>query len=34
MFYMIGYVIDMLRILAEEFDETEDGELYPFPAAK
>ena len=25
MLYLIGYVISMLRIIAEEFDETEEG---------
>ena len=28
MLYMICYLINMLRIIAEEFDETEDVELY------
>ena len=27
MLYLIGYVIQMLRIIAEEFDETEEGAL-------
>lgn len=25
MLYLIGFVIQMLRIIAEEFDETEEG---------